>query len=246
MADLTSGDRNIAIGQRAGCDITTGSGNVIIGGYAGDATADNRVTIATGAGVRRMHFDSDGNATIGGTLAIDGGSAVQTKTIKILATALDGMGQKTLHTATNKNVVVEEMLVFMDVTGSGELPIFDAAEKGDIRCSLLSEYGTNFGTNQRDAACSVKAKELNQPTGTITGMKSFFVATPRDPTAADADTQRQIAGTTGDFRVKIQVALGDALFQAAVGSWYIYVQVKFREFDVQSEIRNATFVETVT
>jgi hypothetical protein len=195
-----------------------------------------------------MHFDSDGNATIGGTLAVDGGSPLQTKTIKILATALTGMGQRTFHTATNKNVVVEEMVVFMDMdsTAGNQLPIFSASpNSGDIRCSLLSEYGTNFGTTNRDAVCSVKAKELNQPSG-VTGMKSFFVASPRDPTAADADTQRQIAGTTGDFRVKIQVALGDALYQQAVGSWYIYVQVKFREFDVQSEIRNATFVETVT
>ena len=76
LADLTSGDRNISIGYRAGSDITTGSGNVIIGGYAGNATDENTITLATGAGSRRLYFDTSGNATFTSNVDIEGTSGI--------------------------------------------------------------------------------------------------------------------------------------------------------------------------
>ena len=147
------------------------------------------------------------------------------------------------------------MTVFMDVTGStSKRPVFNPGSvgymsSGGIRCSLLTNYTNSAGaSSDKDSVVSIKAKELNNPGPigtTATGMKAFFVATPRPPNLSDQDAQRQMSGLTGTSTTKIQVGLEHAVSVAATGSWYIYIQVKFREVDVQAEYRNATLVATI-
>ena len=180
----------------------------------------------------------------------DSSSVLQTKTLKVLATNIGNLygGHYTIHTATNKNIIVEEMTVFMDVTGSGTRPVFstsgsdDPKGAGGIRASVLSEWGS--GSYDRDAVCSVKSLELNAPHAT-NGIKTLTVATSRDPVSNDSDASRQIIPISGSSTVKLQINCQNPISTNATGSWYIYIQVKFREVDVQADYRNATLVATV-
>jgi len=137
----------------------------------------------------------------------------------------------------------------MDVTGSGTRPVFHTAGSDDpkgaggIRASVRSEWGS--GSYHRDAICSVKSNELNSPQTTLGGIKTLTVATSRDPLSNDSDASRQIIPISGTSTVKLQINCQNPISTNATGSWYIYIQVKFREFDVQTEYRNASIVATI-
>ena len=70
---VTSGQYNIALGDRAGQNLTTGSNNVIIGGYNGQTgldirTSSNNVVLSDGAGNIRQYINSSGNVGIKTTI----------------------------------------------------------------------------------------------------------------------------------------------------------------------------------
>ena len=73
---VTSGQYNIALGDRAGQNLTTGSNNVIIGGYNGQTgldirTSSNNVVLSDGAGNIRQYINSSGNVGIKTTIVTE-------------------------------------------------------------------------------------------------------------------------------------------------------------------------------
>ena len=99
--NLTTGSTNYFFGAGAGDNITTGSGNVIIGGWGGSAADANTITLATGAGSRRLYFSTSGNATFTGginsasissTGLISSASYVSAPNVAIVAGNNNGIG----------------------------------------------------------------------------------------------------------------------------------------------------------
>ena len=169
-------------------------------------------------------------------------SVLQSKIIRIAAANFGNLiTKRTLHTATNKFVVIEEMTLFFDTPSSGGAnPVLaggTGSQAGHLSCSVFTEWS---GGNHRDGALNIKAGEVNKPFGTTT-YKKFLKAAFRDTLASDADTQRQaLPGNISSWTTKVQVGINSPLSSAGSGSWYAYVQVKFREFDPQTELRNLT------
>lgn len=93
-----TGNSNLGVGFNAGGSITTGSRNVVIGSNSGStiATLNNNIIISDGAGNIRLQFDSSGNATIGGNVAISNG-------IQWFATTVTAAGTTTL-TVSSKQI----------------------------------------------------------------------------------------------------------------------------------------------
>ena len=216
-------------------------------------------------GTERATIDSDGLKSNGVPVAtVEGGSTSKVVTMRIQAKDLDtkitGGGYTFYNGGTNKLLIIEEFIAFIDTNNNTNTAAGYPSFAYPIRVNVKTKWGAVDSRSHKDGGFTLTKEALNKyftsdvamsPSGATRNMKRFIVGQPRDPVAANPDMQQQVAeiqangtGSGQNFDAELKIQMDSYLASTCNATFYLYFQVKFREIS-PSDITGASNMITI-